>query len=91
MTTQEFQVTGLDSVKSLSSIPAGATSVWLQAETQSIRYSTDGTDPSSSHGLILVVGNDPVLYSGNISALKFLEVTASAILNGRYVIDRTTA
>jgi hypothetical protein len=87
MTITNGQLTGLSSAQVLT-VPAGASAVLLQAETQNIRYTADGQTPTSSLGLILIVGNDPVRFSGNLAALKFLEVAATAKLNYQFHIDR---
>lgn len=89
MTLTNGQLTGLNTVQVLT-VPAGATSVLLQAEAQNIRYTADGQDPTSSLGLILVTGNDPVMFNGNLADLKFLEVAGTAKLNYQFFIDRTT-
>ena len=90
MTVTHGQLTGLDSEQALT-VPAGATTVLLQAKTQNVYYTMDGTTPSSTNGLILIAGLAPISYSGKLSDLNFLEVNASAVLNYAFFIDRTTA
>lgn len=85
------QLTGLSTVKSLAAAPAGAVAVELQAHTQNIYYTKDGTDPSSTNGLILKADDKPTSFSGKFSDLKFLEVTASAVLNYSWRVDSTSA
>jgi hypothetical protein len=58
----------------------------IQAETQNVRWSDDGVAPTASVGQILAAGND-MFYDGNLAALKFIEVTASAKLNVTYYED----
>ena len=82
------QITSLSSAASLT-IPDPADNVgpvlaMLQAESQNIRYRDDGTDPTASVGMILYAGADPMPYDGNLKALRFIEVTASAKLNVSY-------
>lgn len=78
------QLTGLSSVKSLADvtggIPVGSQSALIQAETEDIRWRDDGTNPTSSVGMLLAAG-DAVLYDFPLSSIKFIEVTASAKLN----------
>lgn len=77
------QITGLSTVKTLT-VPAGATLALLQAEAQNIRWRNDGTDPTAGIGMILVAGQAPTEYKGDLSLLEFIEATASAKLNVAY-------
>lgn len=80
------QGTGLSSVKGLAdigTIPADAKLVMVQAESQSVRWRDDGTNPSASVGMV-IIANDILFYSGDFSAIKFIETTASAKLNITY-------
>ena len=78
------QYTSTSPAFSLSSIPAGATSVLISSEAQSIRWRDDGTAPTASVGQLQIVASPPFLYSGNLSALQFIQATAGAILNVNY-------
>ena len=60
-------------------VPAGAHLVWLQAGDNNIRYRLDGTDPTSSTGFVLAAG-DYVLPPGNLSAMRFIAESGTAIL-----------
>ena len=94
MTIVNGQLTTLNTAKDLVTVieaNPGATAILMQAETQNIRYTMDGQTPTSSLGLILIVGNDPVRFSGKLQNLKFLEVTASAKLNYALIVDKTMA
>ena len=53
----------------------------LQAETQNIRFTDDGTVPTASKGLILIAGALPFLYDGNLPALQFIQAASGAVLN----------
>ena len=77
------QITSLSSAVGLSSIPDGATLAVIQPETQNVRYRDDGTNPTTSVGMILAAG-DLLYYTGTMSALKFIEVSASAKINVTY-------
>lgn len=76
------QITSLSAATALT-IPAGATVAVIQAETQAVRWRDDGTNPTASVGQPLTTG---VLftYRGNLTAIKFIEQTASAKLNVSY-------
>lgn len=63
---------------------AGAALVLLQVTGQNVRWHDDDTDPTASVGMILYVGADPYPYSGDLARLRFLESSASAVLNVSY-------
>jgi len=64
------------------SIPNADVAV-IRAETQAVRYRDDGTDPTAAIGTPLSAGQEFV-YTGNMSAIKFIEQTASATLHVNY-------
>jgi hypothetical protein len=53
------------------------------AETQNVRWRDDGTAPTASVGMPLIVGV-PLQYDGDLSKIQFIEQTASAKLNISY-------
>ncbi len=57
---------------------------FLQATVANIRFTTDGSTPTASHGSVLTVGNDPFLYAGTLVDLQFIRESAGAILNVVY-------
>lgn len=75
-----FQITGLSSAKSLTSLPTDATLISLSVEGQPVRMRDDGTNPTSSVGLYLPVGG-PWPYSSGLAAMKFIETAASATID----------
>lgn len=76
------QITSLSAATGLT-VPAGATSAVIIAETQAVRWRDDGTDPSGTVGMPLAV--DTLLeYGGDLSAITFIEQAASAKLNVAY-------
>lgn len=78
------QLTGLSSAKGLT--PAtyeGASYAIIQAEDQNVRWRDDGTNPTTSIGMMLTA-EQQIAYFGDLSAIKFLEETASAKLNVSY-------
>ena len=58
--------------------------VLLQATAQNIRWTDDGTTPTATVGMLLYAGNDPYPFTGDLSALQFIEVAATAVLNVSY-------
>ena len=77
------QLTSLVAAAGLASIPAGATMAMIQPEAQNVRFRDDGVDPTAAAGMI-VVANDVLFYTGNLSAIKFIQVSASAKINVTY-------
>jgi hypothetical protein len=57
---------------------------FLQADTHDIRFTTDGTAPTSSVGMLLVAGAAPFLYAGPLAQLRFIQVASGAKLNVVY-------
>lgn len=74
----------ISAATSFASPPTGATAVLIQAETQSIRITADGTTPTATTGL-LVTTSVPVLLTGDIAKLKVIETTASAAVSLTYL------
>ena len=67
-------------------VPAGARMCRIEATTQAIRWRDDGTAPTTTVGMLMNVG-DILTYDGTVvalTALRFIEVTASAKLNVSY-------
>ncbi len=76
------QITSLSSAVGLT-VPDNARYAIIQPQTQNVRWRDDGTDPSATVGMNLVVGND-LPYTGDLAAIKLIEVAASAALNISY-------
>lgn len=55
----------------------------IQAEAQAVRWRDDGTAPTASVGMTIAAGGE-LRYDGNLNAIRFIEVTASAKLNVSY-------
>ena len=79
------QNTSLSSVVSVT-VPALANGVIIGAQTKSVFFTLDGTDPTDTKGFILVADQAATLvpvYSGQV--LKFIEAAASAKLDYQFV------
>jgi len=76
------QITSLSAAAALT-VPAFSRIALIRAEDQNVRWRDDGTDPTASVGQPLAVDED-ILYTGDLSAIKFIEEAASAILNVSY-------
>lgn len=76
------QITDVSAAVGLT-VPDGATLAVIQAEDQAVRYRDDGTDPTASVGMVIAEGQE-LVYNGDLSAITFIETTASAKLNVSY-------
>jgi hypothetical protein len=73
------QITNLTAAVGLT-VPEGALIALIQAETQSVRWRDDGTDPTAGVGNV-ITADSILLYTGKLSAIKFIQATATAKLN----------
>lgn len=81
------QITDLSSAVGLT-VPSGTRLCLIQAESQSVRWRDDGTNPTASVGMI-ITENSILLYTGSgetspFAAIRFIETTAGAKLNVSY-------
>jgi hypothetical protein len=76
------QITDLSAAVGLT-VPTGALFAMIQAETAAVRYRDDGVDPTATVGQALNA-DDEILYSGDLSAIKFIQKSAGAVLNVSY-------
>jgi len=76
------QITDVSSVQRLTP-PAGATFALITSTAQGVRWTDLGNAPTSTTGMPLAAGT-VLEYSGNLSAISFIEDTAGAILNVAY-------
>lgn len=74
------QITSLATAVGIGSIPPGTTYALIQVETQAVRYTDNGTTPTSSVGTKLSIG-DILVYDAYLPTLKFIEITSGAVLN----------
>ena len=78
------QITSLSAATALT-VPSAAKVALIQAETQSVRWRDDGSDPTASVGMVVAAG-ETLFYTGDLSKLKFIETTTSAKLNVAYYV-----
>lgn len=55
----------------------------IQAEAQAVRWRDDGVAPTASVGMVLAAGSS-MNYDGSLGNIRFIQVTAGAILNISY-------
>ena len=77
------QITSLGSAASLT-VPVGATQVLIVAETQSVRWRDDGIAPTASVGMLLPAGQFFYYKAGPLTAIQFIQTTATATLDVSY-------
>lgn len=65
-------------------LPADATYMLLQAETQNIRWRDDGVAPAATEGMLLIAGDPGFWYSGNLAAFRFIQTAAGGVLRVSY-------
>ncbi len=81
------QNSSLATVQTISPPGAGSRAqevdrIIVQAFTQNIRYTLDGSDPTTAFGFRLTATNDPITIKlGPNTTLKFVEEAATAILS----------
>lgn len=76
-------ITSLSTAQSLTA-PAGATHALVHAETNAVRWRDDGTAPTASVGMYLNTTDTPFFYSGTLSAVQFIAVSGSPVVNVLY-------
>lgn len=65
-------------------VPSGANAGVFTIEGASARFRDDGTNPTSSVGMLLAVGQLPLEYQGNLSNLRFIGGAGGCIVNVAY-------
>ena len=76
------QLTLLNAAKSLN-VPTGATTAYLKAMFQNVRYRDDGIAPTASAGNVINVDKG-FWYTGDLNSIQFIEDTAGGELNILY-------
>lgn len=61
--------------------PINANAMLMQAEAQNIRWRDDSANPTTAVGMLLVSGQPPVMFTGQLSAIRFIDAVANGILN----------
>jgi hypothetical protein len=76
------QITDMDPAVGLT-VPDGAQFASIQCEAADVRWRDDGTEPTSTVGMVLASG-ETMLYQGDLSAIRFFETSANSVLNVTY-------
>mgnify|MGYP001070056040 CR=1 FL=1 len=79
------QNSDLDEVVSIS-VPATAGIWFVQCQTQNVRFTLDGTAPTTGKGFLIKAGDPPISISVEPgSTIKVIEVSASAVLEYQFL------
>jgi len=76
------QMTSISSATGVTA-PSGTSFAIITIETAAVRWRDDGTDPTGSVGMPESAGT-VYTYTGDFSALKFIQQSAGAIVNLSY-------
>jgi hypothetical protein len=74
------QITNLATAVGVGTVPPGTQVALINAEEADIRWRDDGTDPTSTVGMLLPAGQT-LTYIGPIEKIRFIQVDSGAILN----------
>lgn len=77
------QIVGMVASTALT-VPSGATYALITVEGADCRWRDDGVAPTAGVGMPLYQGQAAFLFNGNLAALRFIEMAASATLNISY-------
>ena len=66
------------SIVTALTVPAGAKFAYLQAEGSNIRWTDDGTTVEDDVGMLLIAGQAPFPYPGDLSKLSFIDDAATS-------------
>jgi hypothetical protein len=69
-----------------TSVPTGAKVMAIVVETASVRWTDDGTAPTSSYGMLMTTTLMPMtggasIYSGDLATIQFIAVSGSPVID----------
>lgn len=65
-------------------VPDNSKMAVISVETQAVRYRDDGTAPTAAIGMPLAAGVSQFEYVGDLSAIRFIQAIAGAVINVSY-------
>lgn len=74
------QITSLSSAVGLT-VPAGTVFALVTPESQAVRWTGSGDDPTASVGYPLASGNELEIDAADLASVKFIEQASGATLN----------
>jgi hypothetical protein len=67
-------------------VPPGAIQAIVQADGNDVRFTLDGTAPTTSAGFLIKNGTSLTLSAADAAAAKFIQVAATAVVNAIYTL-----
>lgn len=64
-----------------NAIPTGAEYALVQAEAQNLRWRDDGTDPTTTVGMLLASGSTILIKNTDLTAVKLMRAVSAGIIN----------
>jgi len=64
-------------------VPSGAGRALIKTETQAVRWRDDGTNPTTTDGMLIDVG-DEFWYTGQLKAFRVISAVAGAVVHVNY-------
>lgn len=65
-------------------VPNGATHALFRVEVQDVRMTDDGTTPTLTVGMVLMIEDPPMWYAGDLHKVKFFNDTAGGLVKILY-------
>lgn len=80
------QITGLGTAKGLTAptTKGPVHGCLIKATTQNVRWRDDGSAPTATVGILMQTTDPPFEYTGDLSAIQFIETVAGAVLDVSY-------
>lgn len=87
-TRENFTPVGYQAIAPTAStaltVPSGATHAMIRCEVQDCRFTDDGTTPTLTVGMVMMIEDPPMWYAGNLSKLLFFNDTAGSLVKVLY-------
>ena len=84
----KFQPLGYQAITPTAStaltVPTGAEFALIRTEVQDCRWTDDGTTPTLTVGMVLMIEDPAMWYAGDLKALLFFNDTAGALVKINY-------
>lgn len=65
-------------------VPAGANRALIQCTAQNVRWRDDGTNPTTTVGMLLLATSDGLWFTGDVVAMRVISAVAGAVVNVSY-------
>lgn len=85
---EKFTPLGYQAIAPTSStaltVPTGAVFAYIRTDTQDVRWTDDGTVPTTLVGMVMRIEDPPLWYAGDLSALLFFDDDAGSKVKVMY-------